>query len=181
MTGQLQATTLTDGTLIITNGDLTTIGDVSCKDVIVSGSVDGIDVAGMSAFVVLNSAHRNDNTQAHTDYLINNGDDTTTGKLTMAGFGLTADGDANNQDIENVKTLTMNGEIDDGNSSTADTIAWTSGNFHKKHFNWRLYLYFYSTCWFLYSCIKNLFKMGLVVGKLLGQELYYGKEELVLL
>ena len=49
----------------------------------------------------------------------------------MAGFGLTADGDANNQDIENVKTLTMNGEIDDGNSSTADTIAWTSGNFHK--------------------------------------------------
>ena len=94
MTGQLQATTLTDGTLIITNGDLTTIGDVSCKDVIVSGNVDGIDVAGMSAFVVLNSAHRNDNTQAHTDYMLNVGDITTgdynftAGNLTTTGTGI---------------------------------------------------------------------------------------------
>lgn len=94
MTGQLQATTLTDGTLIITDGDLTTIGDVSCKDVIVSGSVDGIDVAGMSAFVVLNSAHRNDNTQAHTDYMRNVGDITTgdynftAGNLTTTGTGI---------------------------------------------------------------------------------------------
>jgi len=93
MTGQLQATTLTDGTLIITDGDLTTIGDVSCKDVIVSGSVDGIDVAGMSDFVVLNSAHRNDNTQAHTDYMRNVGDITTgdynftAGDLTTTGTG----------------------------------------------------------------------------------------------
>jgi len=35
--------------------------------------------------VVVNSAHSADNSQAHSDYLINNGDDTTSGKLTATG------------------------------------------------------------------------------------------------
>jgi len=55
---------------------------INIKNITLSGSVDGIDVAGMSGFVALNTAHRNDNSQAHTDYLINNGDDTTTGNIT---------------------------------------------------------------------------------------------------
>ena len=72
-----------------TTGDLTTTGNVSCKDVIVSGSVDGVDIAGMSAFVILNSAHRNDNSQAHSDYLLNDASDTTSGTITAAGFTTT--------------------------------------------------------------------------------------------
>ena len=55
---------------------------INIKNITLSGSVDGIDVAGMSGVVALNTAHRNDNSQAHTDYLINNGDDTTTGNIT---------------------------------------------------------------------------------------------------
>lgn len=35
---------------------------------------------------VVNTAHAIDNTQAHTDYLINNGNDTTTGNLTVAAL-----------------------------------------------------------------------------------------------
>lgn len=36
--------------------------------------------------VGLNTTHRTNNTQAHSDYLINNGDDTTSGTITAAGF-----------------------------------------------------------------------------------------------
>jgi hypothetical protein len=36
-----------------------------------------------------------------------------------------------NMDVTLVKLLTLNGEIDDGNSSTADTIDWNSGAAHK--------------------------------------------------
>jgi hypothetical protein len=39
--------------------------------------------------------------------------------------------DCNNQNIQEVKTATFNGEIDDGNSSTADTIDWGAGNNHR--------------------------------------------------
>ena len=55
---------------------------LNAKDITVSGSVDGVDIAGQAVFVTANSNHRVDNSQAHTDYLINNGDDTTTGKIT---------------------------------------------------------------------------------------------------
>jgi hypothetical protein len=38
------------------------------------------------AVIKLNVDHRNDNTQAHSDYLINNGSDTMSGTLTATGF-----------------------------------------------------------------------------------------------
>ena len=57
----------------------------------------GINVAGSYATTVLrldandtavalNTTHAADNSQAHSDYLINNGDDTTSGTITAAGF-----------------------------------------------------------------------------------------------
>jgi len=39
----------------------------------------------------LNTSHRGDNSQAHTDYLINNGDDETSGKLTVGGLTVSAE------------------------------------------------------------------------------------------
>ena len=86
--------------------DLETTGDITCKDIVVSGKVDGIDVAGMSAFVVLNSAHRNDNTQAHSDYMLNTGD-------TVSG----------NYVFEE-STITMNGVL------TASSVKISSVNQH---------------------------------------------------
>lgn len=50
---------------------------------------------------------------------------------------LSSDLDADSNSINNVGTLEVqqefytDGEVDDGNSSTADTIDWTTGNFHK--------------------------------------------------
>jgi len=42
--------------------------------------------AGVSGAVDLNTTHRLDNTQAHTDYLLNSESDSTSGTLTAAGF-----------------------------------------------------------------------------------------------
>jgi len=39
--------------------------------------------------------------------------------------------DCNNNNIQEVKSATFNSEIDNGNSSTADTIDWGAGNNHK--------------------------------------------------
>ena len=39
----------------------------------------------------LNTTHRADNTQAHSDYLLNNADDTSSGKITAANVAITAD------------------------------------------------------------------------------------------
>lgn len=45
------------------------------------------------AVIQLNVDHRNDNSQAHSDYLINNGDDVTSGALTIGGStGIKASG-----------------------------------------------------------------------------------------
>lgn len=50
---------------------------------------------------------------------------------------LSSDLDADSNSINNIATLEVqqefytDGEVDDGNSSTADTIDWTTGNFHK--------------------------------------------------
>jgi len=90
---EIEAGSITDTTGAISFGDenLTTTGDISCKDVIVSGSVDGIDIAGMSAFVILNSGHRLDNSQAHSDYMLNTGD-TSTGDYDFTAGNLTTTG-----------------------------------------------------------------------------------------
>lgn len=39
--------------------------------------------------------------------------------------------DLKNVNLKNVKTVLLNGLIDDGNSGTAKTIDWTTGQFHK--------------------------------------------------
>jgi len=55
-----------------------------------SASLYPIDKAGLSGSIVANTTHRNDNTQAHTDYLLNNASDSTTGMLTAGHFNTAA-------------------------------------------------------------------------------------------
>ncbi len=61
------------------------IGDhlIVGANITVGGTVDGVDIA---TDVGANTTHRGDNNQAHTDYLINNGNDTMAGILTATGF-----------------------------------------------------------------------------------------------
>ena len=52
------------------------------------GTVDGIDIA---TDVAANTTHRGDNTQAHSDYLLNSGADIAVGHLTITADNSTAD------------------------------------------------------------------------------------------
>lgn len=52
-------------------------------------------------------------------------------KLPLAGGTMSGPIVMTNQNITLIKLLTMNGEIDDGNSGTADTIDWNTGTAHK--------------------------------------------------
>jgi hypothetical protein len=52
-------------------------------------------------------------------------------KLALAGGTMSGPIVMTNQNITLIKLLTMNGEIDDGNSGTAGTVNWTSGAAHK--------------------------------------------------
>lgn len=56
---------------------------------------------------------------------------TTLGALPLAGGTMTGNLIMDNMDVTLVKLLTLHGEIDDGNSSTADTIDWNAGAAHK--------------------------------------------------
>ncbi len=49
--------------------------------------------------------------------------------LTSGAFSGTLD--MNNNNITEIKQAIFNGVVDDGNSSTADTIDWSTGSFHK--------------------------------------------------
>ena len=59
------------------------------------------------------------------------GSPTFTGTVSAAAISTTGTLDLNNNNIQEVKTASFNGEIDDGNSSTADTIDFGTGNNHK--------------------------------------------------
>ena len=73
-------------------------GQVSAVDVPIADAgaiITATDVEAalqeIKTAVDLNTTHAADSSQAHSDYLINNGDDTTTGKITAANFAVTGD------------------------------------------------------------------------------------------
>jgi len=55
----------------------------------------------------------------------------TLGALPLAGGTMTGNLIMDNMNVTLIKLLTLHGEIDDGNSSTADTINWNTGTAHK--------------------------------------------------
>lgn len=69
--------------------------------------------------------HSQDNSQAHTDYLINNGNDTTTGTLTAAGFTTTGDlsDGTNSLTVLEIATADITFFIDGGGAEIADGIS----------------------------------------------------------
>jgi len=67
--------------------------------------------------------HVNDNTQAHSDYLLNNASDTTTGTITAAGFtttGVTVTGDHGTATTDQVVNVCY------GTSATPPTASTTT-------------------------------------------------------
>lgn len=72
---------------------------------------------GVSSAVALNTIHRQDNTQAHSDYLLNNANDITNGELTANGYHTTgfisgaifSGGKVHSQDISN--PMSLSGQI----------------------------------------------------------------------
>ncbi len=65
------------------------------RNIIVGGTVDGIDVG---VDVAANTTHRQDNSQAHTDYMLNTGD-TSTGDYNFTAGDLTTTGTYTGKDI----------------------------------------------------------------------------------
>ena len=67
--------------------------------------------------------HSQDNSQAHSDYLVNNGDDTTTGVLTAAGFTTTGIINSGQHiiDITNTEALLVRKNGDSGDIFYVDT------------------------------------------------------------
>jgi len=70
--------------------------------------------------------HSQDNSQAHTDYLINNGADTTTGKLTMAG----ADLGANALTVNAIEVIGGDGEVN--KAAVEDSGHWDTAYTHSQ-------------------------------------------------
>jgi len=88
-------------------------------NITVGGTVDGIDIA---TDVAANTTHAADSTQAHSDYLINDGNDSTSGTLTAAGFitaGNIGDGTYTNT-VAQLATASINFVIDGGGAEIAD-------------------------------------------------------------
>jgi len=88
--GAITGTSLTDSTATLTSGALTGLTTLNAATGIIkttSGTISTITDNSTN----WNTAytHSQDNTQAHTDYLINNGADTTSGRLTAAGLTAT--------------------------------------------------------------------------------------------
>jgi hypothetical protein len=79
---------------------------VRYKDLYLAGNIT--DDSNTVSVANLKTAydHSQDNTQAHTDYLINNGDDTTSGTLTAAGYNVNATLDHTITDSSDDLTIT---------------------------------------------------------------------------
>ena len=60
--------------------------------------------------------HSLDNSQAHSDYLINNGDDTTSGTITAGGF--TTSGDLDVDGVSNLDNVDIDGTVQVDNTTT---------------------------------------------------------------
>ena len=89
------------------------------RNIIVGGTVDGIDIA---TDVAANTTHAANNNQAHTDYLKNDADDSTTGGLNIAGdVGIGTTGPLSNLEVKDSAltgaTITISNT---GGSSTAN-------------------------------------------------------------
>lgn len=66
-----------------------------------------------------------------TDTLVGRATTDTLTNKTLGATEMSGDINFNNNDINEIKTATFNGEVDNGNSGTSKTIDWTAGNKQK--------------------------------------------------
>jgi len=113
------------GSVLDVNANLTVSGVSSINQDVTSGAAptfaaDNFSDGGSNAIITTTQetnfetaySHSQDNTQAHSDYLINNGNDTTSGTITMAGAIISA----------NTATITHSGTTSLTIASTAGTV-----------------------------------------------------------
>ncbi len=124
----LTATTLTDGTFSV-NGGTITGSSMSASQISAAALNIGANAFTVNSIEIVGSDGEVNAAAIEDKFLRNDGDDTTTGKLTMAGA------DLNSNDLTNVKniidvqeTITFDAEYDNGNSGSADTVNWGNGN-----------------------------------------------------
>lgn len=65
---------------------LAVVNAASCANIAAESVENTSSCANIAADVGLNTTHRGDNTQAHTDYLLNNDSDTTSGIISAVGY-----------------------------------------------------------------------------------------------
>lgn len=95
-----------DDAFIVNNADDTTTGTITAAGfttssgnvTITSGDITDGTNATSAAEIKTAYDHSQDNTQAHSDYLINNGNDTTSGTLTAAKLLVTGDNNTNDSE-----------------------------------------------------------------------------------
>ena len=108
------------GNLDVGDFNITNVGDISLDTI-----SDDAGIENTLSIADLNTAydHSQDNTQAHTDYLINNGNDTTSGKLTASG-GF----DAGDSDITNVGKISLDEIGADGSKIIVADLIESTGD-----------------------------------------------------
>ena len=81
----------TDLSVTKTATTMTVVSSDGDNGVLVEADTTNAGILGSNKWdeIVANSLHRADNTQAHSDYLLNSGNDTTSGTITAAGFTTT--------------------------------------------------------------------------------------------
>lgn len=110
---------------VVTAAQVTSLADAIAANGIVkcNGSGDFTAITDSSANWDTGYNHSQDNTQAHSDYLLNNGDDTSSGSLTLEGGGLTLG--KNGATAPAAATLTL---CDGANPGSTETVTYTKWN-----------------------------------------------------
>ena len=117
------STNLSEGTNTTTTVDVNSSDGTNATLVSASTSRAGLLTKAKFDEIVVNSAHSADNTQAHSDYLVNNASDTTSGTITAGGFtttGVTVTGDHGTGTTDQVVNVCY------GTSATPPTASTTT-------------------------------------------------------
>ena len=110
-----------------TTNKFTTAGDIS-KLAGIEASADVTDTANVTAAGALMDSEVTNLAQVKA---FDSADYATAAQGTLAGTALQPNTDITVTDIQVTGEIYADAEVDDGNSSTADTIDWTTGNYHK--------------------------------------------------
>jgi len=115
----------TTANLSASNGTFT--GDVISDDIIPNSSSSGVSIKNKNGVAVATFG-AGSSSSLNGSYA---GNLAVTGNLTVSEVSSSGKMELNNNNVTEIKQACFNGIIDDGNSSTADTIDFSAGSIHK--------------------------------------------------